>query len=85
MHISGRPKVFSLRDAGERSRFDENNLGLTLPRNAIEREALLAAARLGKRDVYLTERDGHSNQGHDFYTGISDDEKRALIEYLKTL
>ena len=28
---------------------------------------------------------GHSNQGHDFHTDMSAEEKAAVIEYLKTL
>ncbi|KAJ8135901.1 hypothetical protein OY671_010886, partial [Metschnikowia pulcherrima] len=80
-----RPTVWSSRDAGERSRFDERALGYTLPAGFLERDALGVEAKSGKRDVYTTERDGHSNQGHDFYTDLSGDDKRAVIEYLKTL
>lgn len=80
-----RPNVWSLHNAGERARFDEDHLGLTIPESTLEREALLVEAKLGKRDVYFTGRDGHSNQGHDFYTSLGDDDKRSLIEYLKTL
>jgi hypothetical protein len=28
---------------------------------------------------------GNSNAGHDYGTGLTPDEKRALLEYLKTL
>lgn len=80
-----RPKVFSLKDAGERKRFDAVTLGLTLPEDQEEEEKLLKKARKGKRDVYYVGREGQSNQGHDFHTDLSSAEKRALIEYLKTL
>jgi mono/diheme cytochrome c family protein len=69
-----RPKYFSLKRAGERERFDSKALGLTLPE----------VKTLG-RDVYDTQRVGHSNQGHNFFTGIQESDKLALIEYLKTL
>jgi hypothetical protein len=35
--------------------------------------------------VFDTEGEGNSNSGHDYGTKLSADEKRALIEYLKTL
>ena len=35
--------------------------------------------------VYDTTRPGYSNQGHDFGDELSTDERRALLEYLKTL
>jgi mono/diheme cytochrome c family protein len=80
-----RPRVFSLKDAGERKRFDEASLGLSLPRNRIEEQVLLAKAKMKSRSVYFTEREGHSSQGHDFYTGMPWGDKQAVIEYLKTL
>ena len=81
-----RPRVWSLRDAGERTRFDAENLGLTVPAPGSKEEAvLLKKGRAGDRDVYLSERVGHSSQGHDFHTDLAPDEKHALIEYLKSL
>jgi mono/diheme cytochrome c family protein len=79
-----RPVVFSLRDAGERERFDESKLGLTLP-DERERTRLLRSGQNGDRSVYDTRRTGHSNAGHEFGTDLDDAEKSALIEYLKTL
>jgi hypothetical protein len=35
--------------------------------------------------VFDTTMSGNSNSGHDYGTKLSDDEKRDLIEYLKTL
>lgn len=80
-----RPRVFSLKDAGELKRFDSLSLGLTGPRSRLEEGWLLGKAKMDVRSVYYTGREGHSNKGHDFYTGISWGEKQALIEYLKTL
>jgi hypothetical protein len=39
----------------------------------------------GDRKVYWTGRPGHSNQGHPFGNKLTEIEKDALIEYLKTL
>ena len=81
---SARPRVFSLKRAGERERFDETLLGLTLP-DAREERTLLTRGAKGERTVYDTRRVGHSNAGHEFGTTLSEEEKLALIAYLKTL
>lgn len=81
-----RPGVWSLKDAGETSRFDPLRLGLTTPRpGSADEQRLLRRAQKGARDVYWTSREGHSNQGHPFGTTLPDADKSALIEYLKTL
>ncbi len=78
---SERPKTFSLQDAGEKHRFDPENLGLT----ALAHADPGASKVRGIRNIYDTRRIGHSSQGHAFYTNFSDQEARAVIEYLKTL
>ncbi len=42
-------------------------------------------AQLEARKIYNTAMYGHGNGGHDFTTVLTDAERRALIEYLKTL
>jgi cytochrome c5 len=80
---SRRPTVWSLRDAGEASRFDEEALGLKIDRGAAA--DLHRDAARGDRNVYTTDRAGHANQGHAFGTTLPAESKRALIEYLKTI
>ena len=81
-----RPRVWSLVDAGEEYRFDPTRLGLTTPARGTSGEAeLMKQAQKGARDVYWTGRHGQSNQGHNFGTALSDADKAAIIEYLKTL
>jgi mono/diheme cytochrome c family protein len=72
-----RPKLFSLRNAGERERFDEVKMGLT---NVDLKKASL-------RQTYDTSRVGHSNEGHyfDSFKSLTHEKKIQLIEYLKTL
>lgn len=72
-----RPRVFSLHDAGERSRFDEQSLGLTT--------GPLKRCNKVDRALYDTQCVGQSNGGHDYGTALSAQDKRDLIEYLKTL
>lgn len=81
-----RPRFWSLKDQGERERFDTQRVGLTLPReSSFARSKLETLGASGDRDIYDTGREGHSNQGHDFGTELAPADKLALIEYLKTL
>ncbi|MBK8238649.1 MAG: c-type cytochrome [Deltaproteobacteria bacterium] len=38
-----------------------------------------------RKHIYDTTKQGHGNGGHDFGDHLSDDERRAVLEYLKTL
>ncbi len=75
---SSRPKTFSLKNAGEKERFDEEKLGLTKVNTSME---------LMKRRLYDTSLKGQSNEGHYFesFKKLSHDNKLELIEFLKTL
>ncbi len=72
-----RPKSFSLKNAGEKDRFDEVKMGLTAG----------GAENLKSRNVYDTVRPGHSNQGHyfDSFKKLTHENRLELIEFLKTL
>lgn len=74
---SQRPKKFSLKNAGERDRFDETKLGLTMIPTKYEK----------KRRLYDTSREGHSNEGHYFksFKELTPEMRGELIEYLKTI
>lgn len=74
-----RPKTFSLVNAGEKSRFDEKHLGLT--------QIEISEGNKSARSTYDTAKAGHSNQGHYFesFKILTEADKLALIEYLKTL
>ncbi|NNE91346.1 MAG: c-type cytochrome [Verrucomicrobiales bacterium] len=72
-----RPVRFSVRNAGEAHRFDPVAVGLT--------EKKIIVSGPGNRNLYDTRMTGQSNEGHAFGTRLSQDEKTALIEYLKTL
>ena len=77
-----RPTLFDLRDSGELESFDLKRVGLKLQSSS---EVLLREAKKNRRSIYWTARAGQSNEGHDFGTALSQAEKEALIEYLKTL
>lgn len=80
-----RPKVFSLRRAGEYDRFDPVNLGLTLPSSEAEWNELERRGKSGAQDVYDISRDEHSNEGHAKGHKLTHEQKLELIEFLKTL
>ncbi|MBX9768346.1 MAG: hypothetical protein K2X47_13815 [Bdellovibrionales bacterium] len=81
-----RAEVFSLKDSGEEYRYDTTCVGLKNPvKNSLEERTLLARAKMQDRTVYWTSRTGHSSQGHSFGLQLLSADRRALIEYLKTL
>ena len=86
---SQRPVVFDLKFAGEKHRFDEEKLGLRINRdqNSLAYKKMLKQAKKGKRHLYYTQRAGHLNSGHefDFYKKLTLEDKKDLIEYLKSL
>lgn len=86
---SERPVIFNLKLSGERHRFDEEKLGLKVLRdtNSKEYKKMARLGKRGKRYIYDTNRDGHSNIGHEFkfYSKLSLEDKKDLIEYLKSL
>ena len=83
---SERPKIFQVTAA---RRFDRVRVGQSLYENP--REQRLAEAELVRRygddrNWFNSERPGSGNGGHDFSSRIrTDANRRALIEYLKTL
>jgi len=74
---NARPKFFSLKNAGEKERFDSKKMGLT----PIQTE------RENSRRLYNTTRLGQSNEGHYFesFKKLTEEDRLDLIEYLKTL
>jgi mono/diheme cytochrome c family protein len=83
---SERPRLFDVRAA---SHLDRERLGQVLfsdPRDATLSELELRQRSANDRDWFNADRPGCDNRGHDFWSVIrSDANRRALIEYLKTL
>ena len=86
LHPDQRPKIFSLVDAGERFRFDQEKVGLTTDaEDSLTYKFLAARAATGSTVVYSTSLEGQSSEGHLFGSNLSEEDKTALIEFLKTL
>lgn len=80
-----RPRIFSVQAA---RRLDQRRLGqrLTSADEAEVKEDDLIGRHGQSRDWFYVERPGCGNGGHDFWSVVRTDENRlALIEYLKTL
>ena len=84
--VSERPSIFHVMAAG---RFDRVRVGQSLyvdPADARLEEAELLRRFGNDRDWFYVARPGAGNGGHDVWPRIrTDDNRRALIEYLKTL
>jgi hypothetical protein len=84
--VSERPALFHVMAAG---RFDRRRVGQLLyldPAHGRLGEAVLLRRFGHDRDWFNTSRAGSGNGGHDVWSRIRTDEnRRALIEYLKTL
>jgi hypothetical protein len=84
--VTERPRIFSVMAARH---FDQSKVGQPLfsnPAHTSLGEQLLLRRFGDDRDWYNTARPGCGNVGHDFWPRIETDEnRRALIEYLKTL
>jgi mono/diheme cytochrome c family protein len=77
---SSRPSVWTRTDTG----YDQQKLGSEA--QGFDKLPDDATSAVQKRRYYQTNLRGFSNQGHQFPPqGLSDENKRALIEYLKTL
>jgi mono/diheme cytochrome c family protein len=78
-----RVKFFSLQDSGEKYRFDQQKIGLSLP--SLDELKRFENRKGLSRSIYDTRRVGHSNRGHNFTSKMTDEDRYSLIEYLKTL
>jgi len=82
---NARPRIFSVQAA---RRLDQERLGqrLTSADEADFKEEELIERHRMSRDWFYVDRPGCGNGGHDYWSAIRTDEnRRALIEYLKTL
>ena len=84
--VAERPAIFDVMAA---RRFDRERVGQRLYGSRVHGwfgEQQLLRRYGGNRDWFNTRREGSSNAGHDLWSRIKTDEnRRALIEYLKTL
>jgi len=93
LHNGSVPSVATLLDSGKRPKywlrdfddpqFDARALGWTYRSLSTRKQEIEDPVE--RKRLYDTTLPGYSNSGHRFGDGLTDDERRAVIEYLKTL
>jgi mono/diheme cytochrome c family protein len=77
-----RPKYWRRLDH-DTTHYDQNTLGF--PWQALASGQKLPPFGVAAKDIYDTEQYSHSSRGHTFGDALTAEERRAVIEYLKTL
>jgi hypothetical protein len=82
LNSSARPARFTRSFATDRDAYDATLLGWRFTNVA---DSCSGNTILGQRRVYDTSKPGRSNRGHTYGDQLSETERMAVIEYLKTL
>ena len=82
LNSKARPKVFTRSFKTEEADYDKEHVGWKITEVTSPDKT---ASAFEKRKVYDTTQRGRGNKGHTFGDALSDDERRAVIEYLKSL
>lgn len=78
-----RPKIFTRTYRTGKEDYDPVRVGWKV--QPLDRPPSSSLPAIERRKVYDTSQPGRSNEGHTYGDHLSDDERMALIEYLKTL
>ena len=83
LNSKARPKVFTRSYGTEKADYDAVNVGVKF--RALDATAAANLPSSEQPKVYDTTRPGLSNAGHTFGDDLTEEQRRAVIEYLKTL
>jgi mono/diheme cytochrome c family protein len=83
LNSKARPKIFTRSFKTGMDEYDAANLGWKV--QVLQRGPDAGMPAFERRKVYDTTQPGRGNGGHTFGDDLTDDERRAVIEYLKTL
>lgn len=83
LNSKARPKIFTRSYKTGAGEYDQAKLGWKV--QVLERGPDMSLPDIERRKVYDTTQTGRGNGGHPFGDDFTDDERRAVIEYLKTL
>ena len=78
-----RPRIFTRSYLTDAEAFDATKLGWKV--RVLDQSAAPDLSPYEQRRIYDTTRPGHGNGGHTFGDALSEAERQAVIEYLKTL
>jgi hypothetical protein len=82
LNSKARPKLFTRSFKTDEAAYDKANVGWKV-RDVKDVDPKLTAFE--KRKIYDTTMPGRSNAGHEYGDDLTPDERKAVIEYLKTL
>ena len=80
---TSRPRFFTRTFRGAKDDYDPVKLGLKV--TVLQEPADPSSPAIARRQVYDTTEPGRGNGGHSFGDKLSEAERMAVIEYLKTL
>jgi mono/diheme cytochrome c family protein len=83
LNSKARPRIFTRSYRTEKEAYDPAKLGWKV--KVLERGADPKLPDFEQRKVYDTTKPGRGNGGHTFGDDLTDEQRRAVIEYLKTL
>src|SRR5262249_53022943 len=83
LNSKARPKVFTRSFRSEREDYDTERLGWKIA--GLDGPPDRKLPGFERRKIYDTSLPGQSNAGHTFGDDLTDDQRRAVVEYLKTL
>ncbi|MCI0641001.1 MAG: c-type cytochrome [Gemmataceae bacterium] len=83
LNSKARPKIFTRSFGTEKEDFDAERVGWKI--SECDRSIANKLPAIERRRIYDTTRPGQSNAGHTFGDEFTEAERRAVIEYLKTL
>lgn len=83
LNSKARPKMFTRSYRTEEEDYDKQKLGWKVTLLDQSPDAKMSA--IERRKIYDTTLPGRNNSGHTFGDGLTEPERRAVIEYLKTL
>ena len=83
LNSKARPKIFTRSYRTEREDYDTEKLGWKI--TVLDKPADDKLPAIERRKVYDTSQPGRANTGHTFGDKLTDAERMAVIEYLKTL
>jgi mono/diheme cytochrome c family protein len=83
LNSKARPRIFTRSYRTDKDAYDPVKLGWKV--QVLERGADPALSDIERRKIYDTTQPGRGNGGHAFGDKLSEEERMAVIEYLKTL
>jgi mono/diheme cytochrome c family protein len=83
LNSKARPRIFTRSFRTDKDAYDPEKVGWKI--TVLDQPPDAKMPAIERRKIYDTTQPGRGNQGHTFGDALSDDQRRAVIEYLKTL